>query len=382
LAAANRVAGSWRRLGSVFIVATACVSCSDGLRSSARLQQAIVHGQDGRREFYEAGDPLIQQRLARSSVALIDDRYIEGSPPQLSASTPTWSANHDVCPDEAFADQPAAAFCSGVLVDWDLVLTAGHCVRFLALADFSIAFGYYYKAAGTLELGSGQVVRPAKIVAEAFDPDGSVPRLDFAWLRLEHPVEARFQPVPFYSQVPELHAADPVVTIGAPGGVPLKFDDSGTIAEVRDADDFFIAATDTSAGWSGGAAYDSNLVLTSILARGATDLSESPQGCRVEVHAPADAPVEEQFTYAARAVQALCEEEPNRTICAADCGDICQAAAAPEPSHQVDGGCSFTPRPDNWQLAAFALVFASMIARRRWTADPRFSALEARRLAR
>jgi hypothetical protein len=366
------IAGSWRRLAGQATVAAACVSCSDGLLSSERLQQAVVYGVDGRREYYEAADPRIQQRFARSSVALIADRYIGGTaPPYLTANTPTWGESHDVCPDEAFADQPAVAFCSGVLVDWDLVLTAGHCVRLLALADFSIAFGYYYTQSGKLALSSGDLVRPTQIVAEALDPDGVVPRLDFAWLRLEHPVDARFQPVPFYSQLPLLHANDPVVPIGSPGGVPLKFDDSGSIAEVRDAGDFFIATTDTSAGWSGGAAYDVDLVLTGFLSRGASDLIDSPKGCRVTVHAPAEAPAEEHFTYAARAVHALCDKEPSRAICAADCGDICQAPAEPEtpaqPAHgpAVNGGCSFTPCTGNGPLEALALFFVGIVVSRR-----------------
>ena len=142
-------------------------------------------------------------------------------------------------------------------------------------------------------------------------------------------------------------------------------------AQVRDAGDFFVAATDTSAGWSGGAAYDADLVLTGFLSRGALDLIDSPEGCRVAVHAPADAPVEEQFTYGARAVQALCEKEPSRAICAADCGHICQAPAEPEtpaePGHGLaaDGGCSFTPCTGNRQLAALALILVGMVLSRR-----------------
>jgi len=301
-------------------------------------------------------------------VALIANRYVEGSTPHLSASAPAWSKNHDVCPDEVFADQPAFAFCSGVLVDWDLVLTAGHCVRFLALADFSIAFGYYYVEPAKLDVGSGDLVRPVEIVAEALDPDGVEPRRDFAWLRLEHRVNSRFQPVPFYSKPPPLREKDPVITIGAPGGVPLKVDDSGSVAEVRNQGDFFIAGTDTSDGWSGGAAYDADLVLTGILSRGAPDLIDSPRGCRVAVHAPAEVSAAEQFTFGALALQALCKREPSRAICAADCGDICQAPAEAEAPAEageglvVGGGCSLSRGASRGGGPALALIFAGIAA--------------------
>jgi hypothetical protein len=357
------------------IVLIGCCSCSQGLLSSERLQQTVVYGEDGRREYYEAADPLVQERFSRSSVALIANSYLEGSAPRISASAPTWSAKADVCPDEVFADQPAPAFCSGVLLDWDLVLTSGHCVRLLALADFSIAFGFYYTEPGKLAFDAGDQVRPVEILAEALDPAGAEPRLDFAWLRLERPLSSRFRPAPFYSMRPLLHENDPLVTIGAPGGVPLKVDSSGTIAEVRKQGDFFIARTDTSTGWSGGAAYDADMVLTGILSRGALDLIDSHEGCRVAVHPPAAAVAAEQFTYGAQALLALCKAEPSRAICAPDCGDICQAPAkleVPAESRALvaAGGCSFSPRVQHGPFSVFVWVLvgactARQAARRR-----------------
>ena len=206
-----------------------------------------------------------------------------------------------MCPDEVFADQPAAAFCSGVLVDWDLVLTAGHCVA------FSRACRFFDRVRLLLHRG-----RQA--------------RAGFWRCRSPRTHRGRSPGSGWSRASPGFRLAAP----RASGGCALRADtillagdDSGSIAEVRDAGGFFIAATDTSAGWSGGAAYDADLVLTGFLSRGALDLIDSPKGCRVAVHAPADAPVEEQFTYGARAVQALCEKEPSRAICAADCGHIC-----------------------------------------------------------
>src|SRR6266850_2085585 len=90
---------------------------------------------------------------------------------------PSWGDAKGLCPGERFSVQPAAAFCSGVLVDWDLVLTAGHCARVYALGDFVVAFDYFYQAPG--ELALVDLREPVELVAEALDPAGTEPRLDY-----------------------------------------------------------------------------------------------------------------------------------------------------------------------------------------------------------
>ena len=340
--------------------------CAEADVAANQLQQTILYDEDGRREYFESSDPLLRDIFFRSSVALIDNRYLDLKTAGIAGDTPSWSAADGVCTDQRFADQPAAAFCSGVLIDWDLVLTAGHCVRLLALRNFSVVFGYYYERPNALALRTGDIVRPVSIVAEALDLDDAEPRRDFAWLRLERTVSPSLQPVAFYSHPPSLHAGDRVITIGAPQGVPMKFEDTGSVRSVRDQGDFFVASTDTSAGWSGGAVYDSDMISIGILSRGAKDLTEGPNGCRLELQRAGETNATEQFSYIAPAIKALCEKEPSRRICSQDCAPICQTTAAPHINDTTtDGGCSFSPRTSGARPTALLLTLLAALARRR-----------------
>jgi hypothetical protein len=225
-----------------------------------------------------------------------------------------------------------------VIVDWDLVLTAGHCVRYLALEDFVIVFGYYYVAPGILAADM-EAVDPIEIVSEALDPAGTVPRLDYAWIRLRRPPASPRRPAAIYATTPVSHLGDSVLSLGTGGGIPVKIDRGGTVLDLREQSaDYFVADTDTTRGSSGGGAFDSHQALTGIMVRGETDLVQTDRGCSVTVQVPADSGAGEQFTYAQAAVSGLCDGgQSTSSLCRPDCGAPCQATALPpEPA----GGCS------------------------------------------
>src|SRR5689334_11060014 len=113
-----------------------------------RSASPIVYGGDDRREFFETHDSNARARMSRSMVALVPKAWASKLGRGEAASIPSYGSVDELCDGERFANQPAAAFCSGVLVDWDLVLTAAHCIRRFALGDFKIVFGYYYTSLG------------------------------------------------------------------------------------------------------------------------------------------------------------------------------------------------------------------------------------------
>ncbi len=306
--------------------------------------------------------------MAGSMIALIPKASIQQTGSSLSLSAPTWGAVENLCPGTRFADQPAAALCTGVLVDQDLVLTADHCVRVLPLADLAVVFGYYYRDAGTLAIDATADI--ASIVAEELDDEGTTPRLDYAWLRLRTPAPPSRAPAPIYVQDAAFDVGTPIVSIGAGGGIPLKLDAGGRVRDARaDVGDYFVADTDTFGGGSGGGAFDAQMALLGILARGGTDFAPTEAGCNAVVQQPDGSSADEQFTYASRAVEGLCQRDPTSSLCRADCGNPC--TATPEPTS--GGGCAMAGPPSSvgraWPWFLSLLLFAARRPRRRPRAD-------------
>ena len=334
----------------VTAILTACASPSE---DAERYSASIIYGEDHRREYFET-DTSSATIMATSVVALIPKAYIKTNPGGLWLRSPTWRESSGVCAHEPFSAQPAAAFCSGVLVDWDLVLTAGHCVRQFALNDFLIAFGYYYRTPDRLALSSGDLYEPVEIASEELNPPGWEPRLDYAWLRLAQPVRAPRRPAAVQLGQPALKNSEAVVTYGTPGGVPGKSDAGGKIRDARlSVGDFFLADTDTSYGCSGGGAFVQDGTLLGILARGGMDLVTSPAGCRVTFHEPDGSITSEQFTYVHRAVEGLCKTGGESSLCRPDCGNPCLAL----PPTEI-GGCAVTPRGSGTAALAGPILLA------------------------
>lgn len=351
------------RLGSVAAACAvaACLPAAPGTEKSS----AIVHGLDDRREYYEVVDTDAAATLARSMVALLPASSITEAG---EISAPSYGSAAGLCPGEPFAAQPAAAFCSGVLVDWDLVLTAGHCVRLFALDDLRVVFGYYNDAPGAIAMNGGDVLPAAEIVAEALDPSGVEPRLDYAWVRLARRVSPPRRPAAVHAAAPPVGVGMPVVSMGTPGGTPAKIDTGGQVRTVREPwFDYFVADSDTSAGASGGAAFDDNGALLGVLARGGDDFVPHPDmDCNVTVRAAREI-ADEQFTYAHRALQGLCAKRPGASsLCRAACQGICEALP-PATDASIAAGCAVVPlrpgeAPGPWAIPIFvvgALVLAS-----------------------
>ena len=96
---------------------------------AGELTAPVVYGEDDRVEVFNHPDADLRSIARESIVALIPTFRIERDPDGTYALyTESLGELHGLCPDELFVDQPAAAVCSGVLIDDELVLTAGHCI--------------------------------------------------------------------------------------------------------------------------------------------------------------------------------------------------------------------------------------------------------------
>jgi len=350
-------------------------------RELAREQQAFVNGADDRREYFELDDAAQRAALEQSAVALMTGSAAGAVTDGRLELLPTWGQVNALCDDQPFADQPSAAFCSGVLVDWDLVLTSGHCVDVVRLDQLRIAFGYYYGAAGELAMVEDDIYAVERVITTRRDPgvpNDEAERLDYAWVQLAEPVRAPHRPAPVYTADRAVSEGDPVISIGAGGGVPLKWDDGGSVQYSRpDYDDYFIANTDTSQGSSGGGVFGRDLAVVGSLARGAADFSLTSNGCFVTNVESDPAQALEQFTYVHRALEGLCAAGSDSVLCDPECGNPCDAGAL-EPKASSDGagddgGCALgsdaTSKPSS-AAGGLALALAAISLRRRARHQP------------
>lgn len=366
LLASPSMPGPTRALLTLVLMNVLC-GCGPSDGASSTVREPIIYGHDDRREYYELDVPA-RSVMARSAVALIANRDLQATEQGFVVKSTTLGASQGLCEGEPFAEQPAPAFCSGVLVDWDLVLVAGHCVRLYALEDLSIVFNYYYESPGVLRLSANDVFRPRAILAEALDGASSKPRLDYAWIQLERSAGPTREPVRVRKRVAPARLDESLLFIGASGGVPIKGDAGGKVRDPRALSlDYFVADTDSGHGASGGGAFDATGALLGILARGGADFDETA-GCRTN-RVQDEKVAEEQFTYAFQAIAGLCRVGATSvsSICRADCDEPCQAAPRLVPTS--DAGCAFATSArslsssPSWRLVG--LLVALWLSRKR-----------------
>ncbi len=289
---------------------------------------AIIYGEDDRREVYEHPDAMWRERAKSSSIALIQARNLQRpSSGRVSVSKLSLGELFDLCPGERFAEQPAAADCSAVLIDRDLVLTAGHCFEASEGCDsYAYVFDYFYASEGQLEtLSAADVYGCRDFVIRRLSPQHSSQQMDFAIVQLDRPALAPRQPALISNR--RLTKGDPVISLGYTSGLPAKIDSGAQVIDPRSAAmDYFRLNSDTFAGSSGAGVFDREGALVGVLVRGGKDYVTSDAGCSVAERVPAekDGSPWEQATYATRAIEALCATGwPSVALCGVEpsCGD-------------------------------------------------------------
>src|SRR5437868_7000676 len=95
------------------------LGCAAEAEPVREAKGSIVYGSDDRKEYFAVADPAARATMSESMVAVVSKSSVRSSEKGFAIDAPSWKALDDLCPGEPFADQPAAAFCTGVLVDWD-----------------------------------------------------------------------------------------------------------------------------------------------------------------------------------------------------------------------------------------------------------------------
>jgi hypothetical protein len=296
------------------------------------LRQPIVYGSDDRIEAgYSPATSSIVALIPRAALA-----YAADAGEQFSLQ-----GVHDLCAGERFAEQPAIANCTGVLLTNDLLLTAAHCLEIVqSCQDYVYVQNYRVEAdAGTpdtsdfsiLECETPLLVRHTTIL----DPQ----YLDFALLQLRGGARDLTPPT---VRLAAPTVGELVTAIGTSGGLPLK-STSGVVLHTRPQRDYFDFTADVFGGGSGSAVLDSEGSLLGIHVRGEPDYEYTAEGCwRTRTIAEDGAAGTEQANTITSILDELCQLRPEVPYCQQADESTKQQPAPADPSESAHGSADTT----------------------------------------
>ena len=244
-------------------------------RGGEEREERIIYGKDNRKEFYQIKNAKVKE-LAKSAVALFVDPKVEkfrGDNFRLKART--LGAARKLCRSQDFLRQYAGAYCSGTLIEDDLVLTAGHCFKEItksskrpSVKDMKFVFGFH--VTGPKSYGQSRFSESHVFIAKSVEgvyKNG----VDWALVRLKKPVPPHIaKPVKGWSR-DKVRRRQDVFVLGYPSGLPLKYAPGAKVRDNREPH-FFTANLDTFGGNSGSGVYDMKTKkLIGVLVRGGVD---------------------------------------------------------------------------------------------------------------
>jgi hypothetical protein len=236
--------------------------------------EKIIYGADDRLDVYQESDALRLQLSKAVASLMAAGRVVDNEDGTFTIQSAAYlHSGLPACPDEPFADQPTAAFCTGFLVGPDLIATAGHCYDSGDLAATRFVFGFEMEDETTpvLTVDASQVYQGIEVVGHALDGTD-----DYAVIRVDRDVTAPGAwPLEIRRSEDDADVAvDTLVGVmGHPSGLPQKiaFGDETKVRDIS-AEGHFSANLDTYGGNSGSPVFNAaSGVVEGILVRGQTD---------------------------------------------------------------------------------------------------------------
>lgn len=236
---------------------------------SAEFDANVIYGEDNRKDWYETPDAALRE-LANSTVAVVENRSIgavnENGLREIKGRH--YGLSNQLCRDEKFYDQTAAAFCSGFFVGGNKIITAGHCINSQTACErTSFVFGYGYKSEteAPTHAPAGEIYQCTKVIHTQQDARGA----DYAVIEVDREIVGH-TPLSL-RQEGNVSSGSDLVVIGHPAGLPVKIAD-GSVVRTEAKNGFFVANLDTYGGNSGSAVFNlQTKEVEGILVRGEQD---------------------------------------------------------------------------------------------------------------
>ncbi|MDR4484362.1 MAG: serine protease [Nitrospirales bacterium] len=246
-----------------------------------------IYGTDNRMDWWEFQKIAAIKKLAEATVVLVDrkDLTLNDNGKYYLKTVTLQKKKEPLCPGEKFEFQRTSGYCSGTLIEKNLVLTAGHCIREISgesglpfLQDIAVVFGFRVfnqNGIGPTVLEKNQVYF---VKNESVGGTSSDSRNDWALIKLTVDVDQMVAEPSSNIQEGMISNFTKVFVIGHPDGLPVKFAPEGEITQNIPDRAYFVATLDAFGGNSGSGVYNQETnAMVGILTHGGIDYSK-PEG--------------------------------------------------------------------------------------------------------
>ena len=244
-----------------------------------------IYGTETTEDYFAVSKTL--QTISDSVVSLWKSANVSEYDGKCKLATRKFGEALNLCSGELFREQPVGAFCSGVLVSEDMVLTSGNCIKDTAdCKNVKLVFGYKVPAHGedaATTMPKNEVYDCSAIVKRHVSGESASTLAvgddigpDYSLLKLDRKVTGH-KPLPI-SRRDSLTKNSEVVIIGHPAGLPLKV----TMTRVRDVSKrgYFMAELEPLGGNSGSLVFNrATAKIEGIQMRTPSNGVKTPAGC-------------------------------------------------------------------------------------------------------
>lgn len=202
--------------------------------SETPIEAKVIYGEDNRQDLYSVSNKLFKNYESSVVGITYKKRVQKKSNGNYQILVNPYGRDRQLCKSERFYDQNMTTHCSGVLVNKNTVVTAGHCVPDLKKCnELSFVFGLTkYKENQSINYANF----PAKNVYNCKGIIYTVAELgglDFAVITLDRNVVGRKGLS--YRKFGKPKKGDELVMIGKPSGLPTKVTEGGKIHTIHSA---------------------------------------------------------------------------------------------------------------------------------------------------